>query len=96
MKLDRAWFADMTEAAFRHTIDAAIKAHRQSYGSGEPARKMEDFMAQRGHTLGGERPVISATALTPALSQRQREQNPSTYQSSSNANTAPAAGVSAT
>lgn len=53
MKLDRAWFADMTEAAFRHTIDAAIKAHRQSYGSGEPARKMEDFMAQRGHTLGG-------------------------------------------
>ena len=52
MRLDRAWFADMTEAAFRHTIEAAIRSHRESYGSGEPARKMEDFMAVRGHTLG--------------------------------------------
>lgn len=52
MKLDRAWLADLTEAAFRHTIDAAIKAHRQSYASGEPARHMEEFMAKRGHTLG--------------------------------------------
>jgi enoyl-CoA hydratase/carnithine racemase len=52
MRLDRAWFADMTEAAFQHTIEAAIRSHRESYGSGEPARKMEDFMAVRGHTLG--------------------------------------------
>lgn len=52
MRLDRAWFADMTEAAFQHTIDAAIRSHRESYGSGEPARKMEDFMAVRGHALG--------------------------------------------
>ncbi|WP_420849296.1 enoyl-CoA hydratase/isomerase family protein [Ramlibacter henchirensis] len=52
MRLDRAWFADMTEAGFRHTIDAAIRSHRVSYGSGEPARKMEAFMADRGHTLG--------------------------------------------
>lgn len=51
MKLDRAWFADMTEAAFQHTIAAAIRSHRQSYASGEPARKMEDFMAARGHKL---------------------------------------------
>lgn len=52
MRLDRAWFADMTEAGFRQTIEAAIRAHRESYGSGEPARKMEAFMAARGHTLG--------------------------------------------
>jgi enoyl-CoA hydratase/carnithine racemase len=52
MRLDRAWFADMTEAAFQQTIDAAIRSHRESYGSGEPARKMEDFMAVRGHALG--------------------------------------------
>ena len=52
MKLDRAWFADMTEAAFHQTIEAAIKAHRKSYASGEPARNMEAFMAKRGHTLG--------------------------------------------
>ena len=55
MRLDRAWFADMTEAAFRQTIDAAIRSHRESYASGEPARKMEDFMAERGHTLGAAR-----------------------------------------
>jgi enoyl-CoA hydratase len=53
IKLDRQWLADMTEAAFRHAIEAAIKAHRSSYASGEPARKMQEFMAQRGHTLEG-------------------------------------------
>ena len=52
MRLDRAWFADMTEASFKHTIDAAIRSHREAYASGEPARKMEDFMAVRGHALG--------------------------------------------
>jgi enoyl-CoA hydratase len=53
MRLDRAWFADMTEAGFRQTISAAIRAHRESYASGEPARKMESFMAARGHALEG-------------------------------------------
>jgi enoyl-CoA hydratase/carnithine racemase len=51
MRLDRAWLAELTEDAFQRTIAAAITAHRESYGSGEPARKMEDFMAQRGHQL---------------------------------------------
>jgi enoyl-CoA hydratase/carnithine racemase len=51
MKIDRAWFSEMTEAAFQHTISAAIKYHRQSYGSGEPAIKMKEFMSIRGHTL---------------------------------------------
>ena len=55
MRLDRAWFADMTEAGFQHTIDAAIASHRVSYGSGEPARQMENFMAARGHTLGAKK-----------------------------------------
>ena len=52
MRIDRAWFREMTEAAFKHTIEAAIRFHRESYGSGEPARKMEAFMAARGHELG--------------------------------------------
>lgn len=47
MKLDRTWFADMNEAGFRQTIEAAIAAHRTSYGSGEPARKMEEFLSRR-------------------------------------------------
>jgi len=51
MQLDRKWFADMTEAGFRQTIEAAVQAHRKSYGSGEPARQMEAFMAKRGHSL---------------------------------------------
>jgi enoyl-CoA hydratase/carnithine racemase len=51
MKLDRAWFAEMTEAGFRHTFEAAVRSHRKSYGSGEPAREMEAFMAKRGHAL---------------------------------------------
>jgi enoyl-CoA hydratase/carnithine racemase len=52
MGLNRAWLADLTEAAFLQTIDAAIRGHRKAYGSGEPRRKMEEFMAKRGHTLG--------------------------------------------
>lgn len=52
MRIDRAWFAEMTEAAFKHTIEAAIRFHRESYGSGEPASKMKEFMAARGHQLG--------------------------------------------
>ncbi len=56
MKLDRAWFADMTEAGFRQTIAAAIRAHRASYASGEPARNMESFMAARGHAQEGAKP----------------------------------------
>lgn len=56
MRLDRAWFADMTEDGFRETIAAAIRAHRESYASGEPARNMESFMAARGHALQGAKP----------------------------------------
>lgn len=44
MRLDRAWFADMTEEGFRKTIDAAIRAHREAYASGEPAAKIRAFM----------------------------------------------------
>jgi len=51
LKLDRAWFADMTEEAFKKTIGAAIVAHRAAYASGEPAKKMEEFMEKRGHKL---------------------------------------------
>ena len=29
-------------------LEAAIVAHRTSYGSGEPARKMEEFMSRHG------------------------------------------------
>ncbi len=51
MRLDRAWLREMTQAGFEHAIAAAIRAHRESYGSGEPARKMEEFMEKRGHRV---------------------------------------------
>jgi enoyl-CoA hydratase/carnithine racemase len=51
MRLDRTWLADMTEAGFRQCIAAAVRSHRESYASGEPARKMEEFMVARGHEL---------------------------------------------
>lgn len=44
LRLDRAWFADMTEESFQKAIDAAIRAHRVAYASGEPAAKMRAFM----------------------------------------------------
>ena len=53
MRLNKAWLREMTEAGFRASIDAAIRAHRRSYGSGEPARKIDEFFAQRaGDTTG--------------------------------------------
>ena len=85
MQLDRAWFADMTEAAFRQTIEAAIKAHRKSYASGEPARNMEAFMAKRGDTL--------ANSLICWAGSRRTGRAP---QSSRSANTAPGRGVTRT
>lgn len=40
-------------SGFRASIDAAIRAHRRSYASGEPARKIDEFFAHRaGNTVG--------------------------------------------
>lgn len=48
MRLDKAWFREMTEASFREAIEAAIKYHRISYESNEPARMVEAFFKARG------------------------------------------------
>lgn len=53
MRLNKAWLREMTEAGFRASIDAAIRAHRRSYGSGEPARKIDEFFAQRSDKPAG-------------------------------------------
>lgn len=54
MRLDKQWFAEMSEAAFRNTIDAAIRFHRESYASGEPIRMTEEFFRVRGKQLPGQ------------------------------------------
>ncbi|WP_257624892.1 enoyl-CoA hydratase/isomerase family protein [Variovorax boronicumulans] len=51
MRLDKARFREMTEPTFRETIDAAIRAHRESYESQEPQRMVEAFYAARGATI---------------------------------------------
>ncbi|MCO5091320.1 enoyl-CoA hydratase/isomerase family protein [Bosea sp. (in: a-proteobacteria)] len=44
MRLDKQWLREMSEPGFRACIAAAIRYHRESYGSGEPGRQMEKFL----------------------------------------------------
>ncbi|HVZ45189.1 MAG TPA: enoyl-CoA hydratase/isomerase family protein [Ramlibacter sp.] len=55
MGIDKAWFREMTEASFRQTIEAAIRHHRKSYESNEPARMMEAFYEARGSQVPAKR-----------------------------------------
>lgn len=47
MRLNKARFREVTEPGFRDCIEAGIRIHRASYGTGEPARMMEQFLAER-------------------------------------------------
>jgi len=47
MRLDRQRFCEMTEAGFRDALAAGVRIQREAYGSGEPARMMEQFLAKR-------------------------------------------------
>jgi enoyl-CoA hydratase len=47
MRLNKARFRAVTEPGFRDAIAAGIPIQRESYGSGEPARMMEAFFAER-------------------------------------------------
>lgn len=47
LRLDKQRFREMTEATFRDAIQAAIRIHHESYETGEPARMMQAFLAER-------------------------------------------------
>lgn len=47
MRLNKARFREVTEAGFQDCMDAGIRNQRVSYASGEPARMMEKFLAER-------------------------------------------------
>ena len=47
MRLNKARFREVTEATFRDCIAAGIRNQREAYGTGEPARMMERFLAER-------------------------------------------------
>jgi enoyl-CoA hydratase len=48
MRLTKQRLRQMTEPSFVETIAASIPIQRESYGSGEPARMMEEFYRKRG------------------------------------------------
>jgi enoyl-CoA hydratase/carnithine racemase len=47
MRLNKRRFREMTEPGFRDCLEAGIRTQREAYASGEPARMMEAFLAQR-------------------------------------------------
>jgi hypothetical protein len=47
MRLNKARFREVTEASFRECLTAGIRNQREAYATGEPARMMEAFLAQR-------------------------------------------------
>jgi len=48
MRLDKQRFREMTEPGFQDAITSGIRIQAESYGSGEPARMMEEFYRKRG------------------------------------------------
>ena len=47
MRLNKRWFRETTEAGFTQALDTGIRIQKESYGSGEPQRYMEKFLAER-------------------------------------------------
>ncbi len=47
MRLNKARFREVTEESFRECLAAGIRNQREAYGTGEPARMMEQFLAIR-------------------------------------------------
>jgi enoyl-CoA hydratase/carnithine racemase len=47
MRLNKARFREVTEAGFRDCLEAGMRVQRESFASGEPARMMGKFFADR-------------------------------------------------
>jgi enoyl-CoA hydratase/carnithine racemase len=47
MRLNKARFREVTEPAFRDCLEAGMRVQRESFASGEPARMMGKFFADR-------------------------------------------------
>ncbi len=47
MRLNKARFREVTEPGFRDCLAAGVRAQRAAYATGEPARMMERFLAER-------------------------------------------------
>jgi len=51
MRLDKQRFFEMSEPSFIETISAGRRIQSEAYGTGEPARMMEEFFRKRGRTI---------------------------------------------
>jgi enoyl-CoA hydratase len=47
MRLDKQRFREMTEPGFRDALAAGVRIQREAYATGEPARMMQRFLAER-------------------------------------------------
>jgi len=47
MRLNKQRFREVTESGFRDCLEAGMRIQRESFATGEPARMMEEFFAQR-------------------------------------------------
>jgi enoyl-CoA hydratase/carnithine racemase len=52
MRLNKARFREVTEAGFRDCLEAGMRVQRESFASGEPARMMGKFFAERAARRG--------------------------------------------
>lgn len=55
MRLNKARFREVTEASFRDCLAAGVRNQRISYATGEPAREMERFLAERAKRKAARR-----------------------------------------
>ncbi len=52
MRLNKQRFREMTQVGFRECLEAGVRNQREAYGSGEPARMMTAFLAERAKRKG--------------------------------------------
>lgn len=60
LRLNKQRFREMSQASFEDTMEAAIRLHKESYASGEPARMMEAFFRAGPRRAGSRRDKLSA------------------------------------
>ncbi len=53
MRLDKRRFREITEPGFNDALEAGVRIQKESYGTGEPQRFMEKFLAERAKRRPG-------------------------------------------
>lgn len=59
MARNKAWLRELTDPGFRQAIAEAVRAHADSFGSGEPGRHMKQFLAKGAEPASPAEPDAS-------------------------------------